>query len=77
MQQALLREDSFLFYITCVYYCFVIRVDIREKREGYKIVNSSEKEVMSDFISASPHENREAYTNIIRTGNFFLNSTSK
>lgn len=37
MQQALLREDSFLFYITCVYYCFVIRVDIREKEKDTKL----------------------------------------
>lgn len=40
MQQALLREDSFLFYtIHTVYYCFVIRVgvDICGKEKDTKL----------------------------------------
>ena len=47
MQQALLREDSFLFYtIRTVYYCFVIRVgvDIRGKEEDTKVNYKFKKE---------------------------------
>lgn len=75
MQQALLREDSFLFYtIHTVYYCFVIRVgvDIRGKEEDTKVNYKFKKEVLHPISSAYLHENVK-HIRIIR---LFLNSTS-
>lgn len=75
MQQALLREDSFLFYtIHTVYYCFVIRVgvDIRGKEEDTKVNYKFKKEVLHPISSAYLHENVK-HIRIIR---LFLNFTS-